>query len=331
MIETLYVEDALWDHPRVTALRARLADRRWVRCRHYGEVFNPKPQHFRLQKRRPALIIGRKQSGLLQEAPSGYAIGGRHNYYFSHLLNCPYDCRYCFLQGMFRSANFVWFVNYEDFHQAIETTYRKHGGEAVYFFSGYDSDSLALEPVTGFAGFFLDRFARMPQNAYLELRSKSTNIRPLLKREALPNVICAFSFTPPAVSARWEAGVPPLERRIAALRKLQARGWPVGLRFDPLIHVPEWRTQYRRLFADLFAVFDPDAVHSVSTGVFRLPRGYYERMLELYPAEALFHGPLARSGRMVAYRRELEWEMVDFCRRTLLEYLPGEKLFSCQF
>ncbi len=331
MIETVYVEEALWHHSRVAALRDRLGGRRWVRCRHYGEVFNPRSQDFRLQKRRPALIVGEKRSRLVLEAPAGYAIGGRHNYYFSHLLNCPYDCRYCFLQGMFRSAHYVWFVNYEDFRRAIKAAYARHGGEAVYFFAGYDSDSLALEPLTGFAGFFLDSFADMPGNAFLELRSKSTNIRPLLRREPRGNVVCAFSFTPPEVSRRWEAGVPPLERRLQAVQKLQRHGWPVGLRFDPLIHVPDWRAQYRRLFEVLFAAVDPGKVHSVSIGVFRLPARYYDRMTALYPAEPLFHGPLTATGGMVAYRRELELEMVEGCRRMLLDYLPPEKLFSCQF
>ena len=31
------------------------------------------------------------------------------------MYNCLFDCRYCFLQGMYNSSNFVIFVNYEDF------------------------------------------------------------------------------------------------------------------------------------------------------------------------------------------------------------------------
>ena len=31
------------------------------------------------------------------------------------MLNCIYDCKYCFLQGMFNSANYLVFVNYQDF------------------------------------------------------------------------------------------------------------------------------------------------------------------------------------------------------------------------
>ena len=37
------------------------------------------------------------------------------------MLNCLYDCRYCFLQGMYRSANYVLYVNYEDFTKDIDT------------------------------------------------------------------------------------------------------------------------------------------------------------------------------------------------------------------
>ena len=38
--------------------------------------------------------------------------------------NCIYDCRYCFLQGMYRSAHYVVFINYEDYQWAIEERLR---------------------------------------------------------------------------------------------------------------------------------------------------------------------------------------------------------------
>ena len=79
------------------------------------------------------------------------------NYYFSHMLNCLYDCKYCFLQGMFNSANYLIFVNYEDFLVEIKkilSTKKKR----VCFFSGYDCDSLALEKITSFLKNFLKNF-----------------------------------------------------------------------------------------------------------------------------------------------------------------------------
>ena len=36
------------------------------------------------------------------------------------MYNCIYDCRYCFLQGMYSSANFVLFVNFEEGKSLIE-------------------------------------------------------------------------------------------------------------------------------------------------------------------------------------------------------------------
>jgi spore photoproduct lyase len=51
---------------------------------------------------------------------------------------------------MYRSAHYVVFVNYEHFFDGMAEKLKIHAGEDVWFFSGYDCDSLALEPVTGF-------------------------------------------------------------------------------------------------------------------------------------------------------------------------------------
>ena len=144
-IDTIYVEEQVREHPRVRDVLGRFPAARVVACERYGEVFNPRAQNFRLQKRRPGLILAAKHDRHVLEAPAAHHIGGQRNYYFSHLLNCPYDCRYCFLQGMFRSAAFVLFVNYEDFQLAIDARLREWPDEDVFFFSGYDCDSLAFE------------------------------------------------------------------------------------------------------------------------------------------------------------------------------------------
>ncbi|HHJ38712.1 MAG: DNA photolyase [Methylothermaceae bacteria B42] len=330
MIETIYIDSAAADHPRTRVILQRFPGARKIECEHYGEVFNPKAQNFRLQKHRPALILARKSKNLVLEAPIGYNIGGVNNFYFSHMLNCLYDCRYCFLQGMYRSANYVLFVNYEDFEQEIIQARQRLAGEPVYFFSGYDCDSLALEPVTGFIQYFLDTFKKLP-DAWLEIRTKSTQIRMLLEHAPMDNIITAFSFTPAPIARALEHRVPSVEKRLAAMAALQEQGWPLGLRFDPLIYQEDYRQQYRDLFSQIFKILHSESLHSVSLGVFRLPEKYFARLRNLYPDEPLFAGPLERRERMVAYRHELEAEMIDFCRQELLHYLPETKLFSCQF
>jgi spore photoproduct lyase len=325
MIDTIYVEEEAAGHPQVRDVLARYSRALVVPISGYGEVFNRGHQSFRLQKRKPSLVLSKKRGSLVFPAP--YGIGGDRNFYFSHVLNCLYDCRYCFLQGMYRSAHYVLFVNYEDFQEAILRTADLSPGEEVYFFSGYDGDSLALESITGFADAFLPFFAGNPR-LVLELRTKSVAIRPLLAREAFPNCVVAFSFTPEAFSKSLEHGVPPNEQRIAAAARLAERGWQIGLRFDPLLHGPGYETLYRELFERVFTSIPGDSIHSVGFGAFRLPRDYFTRMARLYPEERLFALPLEERSGMVSYTPAVEEEVIGFCRENLRERVPEGRLFA---
>jgi spore photoproduct lyase len=328
LIHTLYIEREIAAHPRVRRICQRFPRATRVRCERYAEVFNPRAQNFRLQKARPALILARKHGRFVLEVPPGYGVGGGRNFYFSHLLNCVYDCRYCFLQGMYRSAHYVLFVNYEDFQEAIEKEVARSATETTWFFSGYDCDSLALEPVTGFAAHFLALFERHP-HAWLELRTKSTQTRSLLHREPIANCVVAFSFTPEPMSRALEHKVPSLVRRLETMQRLQRSGWTLGLRFDPLVYAVDYQAQYRALYADVFAAVDVRRLHSVSLGSFRLPRGFFRTIERLYPDEPLFAGPLEERSGTVGYRSALECEMLGFCREELRPYVPEERVFAC--
>ncbi len=329
MIETIYIEEGIRQHPRTLQICRRFAQARKILCQRYTEVFNPKAQNFRLQKRQPALILAEKHDHFVHRAPAGYGIGGDENFYFSHMLNCLYDCRYCFLQGMLQSANYILFVNYDDFALKIESISREYPDQQLHFFSGYDCDSLALEPVTGFAAHFLPVFADLA-NAWLELRTKSTQIRSLLDTPVIPRCIVAFSFTPEATAKALEHKAPTVQRRIEAMTRLQQQGWLLGLRFDPMIYQVGYQQQYRRLFEDIFRCVDVQHLHSVSLGVFRLPENYFKRIHRLYPREKLFAGPLQNSAGVVSYPDDLEKEMLHSCREMLLQYIPESLFFPCQ-
>jgi len=329
MIETIYIEESVREHPRTLDILSRFPKARRIGCERYGEIFNPKAQNFRLQKLKPSLILAEKYRHFVLPAPKGYGIGADKNYYFSHILNCLYDCRYCFLQGMYQSAHYVLFVNYEDYQAEIARLSRESPNEPVHFFSGYDCDSLALEPVTGFAGQFLPFFDTLP-NAWLELRTKSTQIRSLLNRAPSPRCVVAFSLSPEAVAAKVEAKAPPLRQRLEALYKCQAQGWLIGLRFDPLLYQHDYQQQYQKLFEQVFAKLDLSRLHSVSLGVFRLPEAFYKKIAGLYPDEKLFASPFEQRQGMVSYPESLEQEMMGFCGERLLNYIPEGKFFPCQ-
>ncbi|MCX7104542.1 MAG: DNA photolyase [Methylococcales bacterium] len=328
MIETIYIEENIVQHPRVIEIMTRFPQARKIICGRYGEVFNPKAQNFRLQKQKPALILAEKYKNFTMPVPSGYGIGASRNFYFSHMLNCLYDCRYCFLQGMYQSANYVLFINYEDFQDEIKQRCAETPTEAVHFFSGYDCDSLALEPVTGFAEQFLPIFEAIP-NAWLELRTKSTQVRSLLSREAFPRCIVAFSLNPDEIATKVESKAPSLERRLDALLKLQAHGWQIGLRFDPMIYQLGYQQQYQHLFEQVFSIIKLESLHSVSLGAFRLPEKYFKKVHKLFPDEKLFVSPLENNQGMISYKEALEQEMTNFCTEQLLRYIPKELFFPC--
>jgi len=197
MVDVIYVERSIKQHRRSQEILARFKNALVVDIDKYGEVFNPTNQNFRIQKQNPALILAEKIGRKVHDAPEEYQIGGEVNRYFSHMLNCIYDCRYCFLQGMYRSANYLLFVNYEDFVNDIVEDAKQNKDKQPWYFSGYDCDSLAFEPITQFADYFLDHFSSAElAHATLELRTKSTQIRSLEKRSAMKNVVLAYSLNP---------------------------------------------------------------------------------------------------------------------------------------
>lgn len=327
MIETIYVEREVAEHTRTLAMLARHSRADVVLVERYQEVFNRRDQSFRLQKSRPALIIARKHEHRVLAAPTGYGIGGNRNFYFSHMYNCVFDCQYCFLQGMFQSANYVVFVNYEDFLDDIVAEHARGGSEPTYFYSGYDCDSLAFDATTGFVDTFVPRFAEL-EGAWLELRTKSIAVTQLLARPALPNVVVAFSLGPREF-AGVEVGVPSLDRRLEAARRLAQAGWPIGLRFDPVLYDPDYAAIYERFFAEVFAVVPAEAVHSVSLGPLRFPKAMFDEMWRQQPDARVFCGPLTRRGGMMSYAPELERRMHAHCTERVARHVPSERLFAC--
>ena len=326
-MDTIYIENELLGTPRVTAILNRFPNARTVEIDRYGDVFNAKNQNFRHQKKNPAMILARKQGNRVLPTPPGYHIGGEHNYYFSHMLNCVYDCRYCFLQGMYQSANYVVFINVDEFFNDIEAVMQTHN-KPVWFFAGYDCDSLALDPITHFIDECLEFFKHKPQ-AHLELRTKSTQIRSVLKHESLPNAVVAYSLSPEPIVKAEEHGTPTLKKRLDALKTLQDSGWKIGLRFDPLLYATNFEQLYGAMFDEVFDTLDMSAVHSVSLGVFRLPVGFHKKLVRLYPDARLLNAPIETRNAMASYPTQTENNMREFCMHKLQTAIRDDQFFPC--
>jgi len=330
MVSCVYVEAAVREHPRSRQLLKRLRKLPLIEIEHYGEVFNPRSQNFRLQKKNPAIIIARKNQGQVLKTPAGYGLGGDYNYYFSHMLNCLYDCRYCFLQGMYQSAHQVLFVNYEDFGEQIGQVAAQHAGKPVWFYSGYDCDSLANEPMTRFTDYFIPRIEAI-ENAWLELRTKSTQVRSMLRRQPAARVVTAFSFSDQTSHRKLEHGVPSIAKRIEAMRQLIEAGWLVGLRFDPVVYHQHYQTAFVDLLEQVFAKIDAQKLHSVSLGSFRLTRDHFRSITRLYPEQPLFAQNLEMNNGIIGYPLDREQAMIEFCEKQLMKHIPAHSYHPCEW
>jgi spore photoproduct lyase len=328
MFDYIYVEDSVKENSRTQTICSRYKRSAKIPCERYGEVFNRKNQHFRIQKKSPSLILAEKYGQLIWPVPEGFGLGSERNYYFSHFLNCPFDCRYCFLQGMFSSASFVFFVNYEDFKEKILSCIEEEPDKTIMFFSGYDGDSLAMESLTDFVKEFVPFFASLPENISLELRTKSSCISSLLEIPSSKQCVVAFSLTPDKTQKLLEHRTASISKRLESMSLLASRGWPIGLRFDPLIYIPDYEQAYKKLFSDVFSSISEESVHSVTLGSLRLSAAHYQKIIKLYPDDPLFALGLQKQGKYVSYKKEIEMQMQEFCVRELSRYLPQNKIHA---
>ena len=63
------------------------------------------------------------------------------------MMNCIFDCEYCYLKGMYPSGNLVVFVNLEDIFAELEALLAQ---KSIYLYVSYDADLVAIESLTGF-------------------------------------------------------------------------------------------------------------------------------------------------------------------------------------
>ena len=328
MIETIFFEEEIYEHPTTARIRRALPKASWVPIDRYQELFNKRHQNFKLQKKNPALILAKKHDNFVLPVPSGFGMGSHKNFYFSHMYNCLYDCKYCFLQGMYSSANFVLFVNFEDFFGSISEKIKEYKGQSLTFFSGYDCDSLAFDKLSGFANQALNFFNGL-SNVELELRTKSIAIGSLLQREPLSNCIVAFSLSPAQIAKSLDSKAPSINRRISAIKQLADAGWKIGLRFDPLIYTSDWKELYSALFADIMNGLDPKRIHSISYGPLRFPKKMYKKAASLHPEHKLFAFPMEETNGVVSYGAKIETQMHDFLKSELNNYISENKIFQC--
>lgn len=126
MFSHVYVEKGVAEHPRTKQILEKLNNTTVIEIDHYKDVFCRKKQSISAQSNAKALILAENISGCIYEgAPVCQSFGNENFYYCSCMMNCIFDCEYCYLKGMYPSGNLVVFVNLEDILRSLKHFWRK--------------------------------------------------------------------------------------------------------------------------------------------------------------------------------------------------------------
>ena len=321
--DTIYIEKEILNSKSVKIFLERNKSENVIECENYKEIFNLKNQNFRLQKNNQSLILAKKKNNLVLKTPKKFNIGFKDNYYFSHMLNCIYDCKYCFLQGMYNSANLVFFLNYKDFANEINKICEK-SKNSICFFSGYDCDSLALEKVTNFSKYFIELFKGL-EDHFLEIRTKSANVAFLKNIKVSQNVIIAFSLNPDEIVTEFETKTPSLKKRIDSILFLQSLGWKVGLRFDPVMYSDNFKKTYKFFFREIFKNINSKEIHSITIGSFRMPKKFFSKLSKIRPFDGFLYQNYNSNDSFISLEKKSEIQ--QFCLKQIKKYALTEKIF----
>lgn len=323
----IYIEERVWDHPRVARLREAFPSAKTVEIGRASELTGPRSGVWSYQKKAPKLILAEKESQLLYPCSDVAPDFGYKNFYYTvPMQNCLYDCEYCYLQGMYSSAHLVVFVNQEEMQQAVREKTAELG--ELYLCIAYDNDLLALEGKLGLVGEWVAALRDTPRTT-VEVRTKSANFSSLSKLSPPKNVILAWTLSPSEISQRFEAKTPGLEARLRAATQAVETGWRVRFCLDPLLPMGDWRARYQRLFERLDQSALWQRLDDASYGTFRMNKDYLRQARKARPESLLIQGATAldERGLHILPHPELG-ELMEWVGDQLVRRMGEERVFQ---
>ena len=323
----IYIEKAIWNHPRAEMVRRRFSKAQFVEIDRAGELTGRKSSLWSYQKRAPKLVVAAKSSQLLYPCSDVAPDFGYKNFYYAvPMQNCLYDCEYCYLQGMYTSAHLVLFVNQEEMQQAVREKTAELG--ELYLCIAYDNDLLAMEGKLGLVADWVEALRETPATT-IEVRTKSANFAPLSKLAPPSNVILAWTLSPPEIVERFEAKTPGLEARLRAASQAIEAGWRVRFCLDPLLPVGDWREAYSGLLARLDQADLWDRLDDASYGTFRMNKDYLRQARKARPESQLIQGATAldERGLHILPHPQLG-DLMDWIGSELTRRMGQERVFQ---
>lgn len=330
MFEKIFVEKNLKDHDKVLEIKQKFSKAEVFELENYEEHFGKFRKPYLQKRNRLNLYIANKKGKLLKEAPEAYGLSGEAHYYYIHAYNCIYECEYCYLQGYFKSPDIVLFLNHEEIQEEMTKVLGEHSSAPVWFHAGEFSDSLALSHLTGEIEHYYPFFRDNPL-AKLELRTKSANIRSLLRLEPLDNVFTSFSLGAESQVEKLEHKTAGLNPRLKAMAKLQGAGHKVAVHFDPVVYSKNYLEEYSSLILRLKEECNIEEIEYFSLGVVRFTKDVFRQVSKHYPDSSMLGNELISSfDGKVRYLKPLRMSILKSIEKLLISQgVRPERIYLC--
>ena len=321
----IYVEKKILDNKNTLEILSKFRDAKIIEIDNYKEVFSSNNQDFHLQKLRQNLILASNKPNMIYEGAVVCEDFENDNFYYtSSIINCVYDCEYCYLQGVYSSGNIVIFVDIEKVFEEVEELYNKL--KSLYLCVSYDTDLLAIENICSFSEKWY-HFIKDKKDLKIELRTKSANIDKFLNLDVLDNFIIAFTLSPKDIALKNEKYTASFKNRVKAIKELQNKGWKVRICIDPLIYIDDFEKNYSEMIEYLFSEIDKNKVIDVSIGVFRTSKEYLKKMRNQNKKSEILYYPFECIDGVYTYSDKLKSYMIDFIKEKFLKYINIERIY----
>ncbi len=289
----------------------------------------------RFKDEKNGIILAVKDGALVKSVDRDLYRENPNEFYIIHSMGCPYDCQYCFLFDYLDNQIPTIFVNIDDILRAVETTVNSEDFQTKtalhpgVFHAGEFSDALAFDHLTNLSAPLVQLFGRL-ENARLELRTKSDNIENLLDLEHRGKTTVSWTFSPQATAKNIEFHTASLDERIAAAKRCQEAGYPIGLRFDPIVYFDDWENGFEDMILCIFAELDPAGIQDCSLGIYRATPGLNNIVRRRFPRSKLHLGEMEQAGDgKYRYIRPVRVRMLKKISALLRSCAPNLKIELC--
>jgi len=325
----IYIEKEALGYSLTESILSKYRSSKMIEINNYKEIFNRSNQNFQLQKSSMKLILALKRppylypvSSIVQEFDSPNV------YYTTPVINCLYNCDYCFLQGMYPSGNMVLFVNENDFFEStiLEIQKRKNK-KPLYLSISYNTDLMAMENIIPICRNWIN-FSKSVADLFLEIRTKSGLFSSISDIPSNENTILSWTLSPESISEKYESTAPPLKSRINSIRSAIKKGWKVRICFDPIITVKDWQSVYTKFFSDIFKKINPDQIYDVTIGVFRMNKEYFNRIKKTDINSDLYFSNYENEDGVLSLPKKYRDNVINLIRFELEKYLNKDKVHS---